>query len=36
MISREHRFGIREDCRAELDQGWDRVLDLMEAFVRGV
>lgn len=36
MTSREHRFGIREDCRQELDAGWDRVIDLMEALARGV
>lgn len=26
----EVRFGIREDCRPELDQRWDRVMDLIE------
>ena len=33
-ISKEHRFGIREDCRQDLDAEWDRVIDLMEALVR--
>lgn len=29
-IQGEIRFGIREDCRAELDQRWERVMDMLE------
>lgn len=29
-IQGEIRFGIREDCRPELDQRWERVMDLLE------
>lgn len=29
-VSGEQRFGIREDCRPELDQRWERVMDLIE------
>lgn len=29
-VNGEHRFGIRDDCRAELDQRWDKVVALLE------
>lgn len=29
-VDGEHRFGIREDCRPELNQRWERVMDLIE------
>ena len=29
-VDGEHRFGIRGDCRPELDQRWDKALDLLE------
>jgi hypothetical protein len=28
-VDGEHRFGLREDARPELDQRWDRCIDLM-------
>jgi hypothetical protein len=33
-VSGEQRFGIREDCRPELDQRWERVMDLIEKLKR--
>lgn len=29
-VNGEQRFGIREDCRPELDARWDRVIELLE------
>ncbi len=29
-VTGEQRFGIREDCRPELDQRWEKVMDLIE------
>ena len=28
-VDGEHRFGLRPDARPELDQRWDRVIDLI-------
>lgn len=28
-VDGEKRFGIRPDCRPELDQRWNRVIDLI-------
>lgn len=30
----EHRFGQRQDVRAELDQRWERVIDLLLELVK--
>lgn len=29
-VTGELRFGIREECRPDLDQRWERVMDLLE------
>ena len=29
-VTGEQRFGIREDCRPDLDQRWERVIALIE------
>jgi len=34
-VQGEIRFGIREDCRPELDQRWDKIMDLIEKLTRG-
>lgn len=33
-VDGEHRFGIREACRPELDQRWEHVMDLIEKLVK--
>jgi len=29
-VSHEQRFGIREDCRTEVEAHWDEVIRLLE------
>ena len=33
-VDGEHRFGIRGDCRGDLDMRWEKVIGLIEELCR--